>query len=77
VPYYRISDIYAYAVAGRTGLPPPASPPSGPSTSFPDIFGLVPEAAVSSGSYDPNEYNPSDYEAQIGRAENNLQVPIN
>ncbi|KAF8435362.1 hypothetical protein L210DRAFT_3648555 [Boletus edulis BED1] len=69
----EISDIYDYVVAGRTSLPPPASPPrspiAGPSTgiTFPDIFHLVPEEAVRSESYDPNDLNPSDYEEQIAR----------
>ena len=73
VPYYRISDIYDYVVAGRTSLLPPASPPrspiAGPSMdiTFPDIFHLVPEEAVRSESYDPNDLNPSDYEEQIAR----------
>ncbi|KAF8121496.1 hypothetical protein EV363DRAFT_1457581 [Boletus edulis] len=75
----EISDIYDYVVAGRTSLPPPASPPrspiAGPSTdiTFPDIFHLVPEEAVRSESYDPNDYNPSDYEVQIKREETDLQ----
>ncbi|KAF8136085.1 hypothetical protein EV363DRAFT_1158226, partial [Boletus edulis] len=75
VPYYRISDIFDYVIAGRTSLPPLASPPSnttaGPST-FPDIFQLVPEEAVHSDSYNPNDYNPSDYQVQI-KEEENLQ----
>ncbi|KAF8132266.1 hypothetical protein EV363DRAFT_1449243 [Boletus edulis] len=68
-----ISDIYDYVVAGRTSLPPPASPPRSPIASpstditFPDIFHLVPEEAVRSESYDPNDLNPSDYEEQIAR----------
>jgi hypothetical protein len=79
VPYYRISDIFDYVIAGRTSLPPPASPPSntaGPST-FPDVFQLVPEEAVRLDSYDPNDYNPSDYQVRIKEEEEeNLQVPI-
>ncbi|KAF8431823.1 hypothetical protein L210DRAFT_987584 [Boletus edulis BED1] len=79
MPYYRISNIYNYMIAGRTSLPPAASPPcspiAGPSSgiTFPDVFHLVLEEAVRSDSYDLNDYNPSDYEVQIKREEEDLQ----